>query len=240
MIAFNIRVSGDANSYGNVEGLAFVGPQGGFPPIGVPLTVIATNEGPSIAATSYATPICFVAGTMIQTPKGEVAIETLTAGDTVTTREGGAEAVRWIGQSVFPATGRFAPVEFSRGVIGNTRDLRVSRQHRVRLTGWRAELFFGEEAVWVPAAYFLTQPGVRIVEGGEVTYFHLLLDGHRTLIADGAEAESLHPGDVALCTLGREAQAELSTLFPEYWTLRHRAISHPAVRAIEAHVALKA
>jgi hypothetical protein len=240
LVAFNIRQTGDTNSYGDVEGLAFIGPAGGFPPQNVPLTVISNQEGPNIAAADYATPICFAAGTQIATPGGTAAIEDLEVGAKVMTREGGAEAIRWIGHRSFPAQGRLAPVEFSPGTIGNTRTLRLSRQHRVRLTGWRAELFFGEEAVWVPAVFFLDQPGVSVVEGGKVTYFHLLLDGHRTLYAEGAEAESLHPGDIALGTLGANALAEVLDIFPELATLRAQAISLRALRSIEARAVLAA
>ncbi|MBY4895295.1 Hint domain-containing protein [Rhodobacteraceae bacterium N5(2021)] len=240
LVAFNIRQSGDSNSYGNVEGLAFIGPQGGFPPIGVPLTVISNEEGPNIAASTYATPICFAQGTLMTTPKGEVAVEDLRVGDLVHTEENGAEPVRWIGHKTFPAKAQFAPIEFAPGAIGNTRALRLSRQHRLLLTGWRAELFFGDEAVWVPAAHFLDWPGVRVVEGGMVTYFHVLLDGHRTLLAEGVEAESLHPGDVALCSLGATAEAELFAMFPEIERLSRRATSRPSLRAIEARAALAA
>lgn len=234
LVSFNIRQTGDINPYGNVEGLAFIGPQGGFPPIGVPLTVTSAQEGPSYAAATYATPICFAKGTMIATPSGEVAVEDLRPGDMVTTIEGGAEPARWIGHRRFPARGRFAPIEFAPGAINNTRPLRVSRQHRLRLTGWRAELFFGEEAVWVPATYFLDRPGVRVAEGGEVGYYHILLDGHRTLIAEGVEAESLHPGDVALCSIAPDTMAELLEMFPELSALQARPTSHPALRGAEA------
>lgn len=238
LVSFNIRQSGDTNPFGNVEGLAFIGPQGGFPPIGVPLTVTSAQEGPSYAASSYATPICFAEGTLIATPRGDVAIEDLQAGDMVSTAEHGAEPVRWIGRKSFPAKAQFAPVEFAPGVIGNTRALRVSRQHRLLLTGWRAELFFGEESVWVPAAYFLGRPGIRVTEGGAVTYYHLLLDGHRTLMAEGVEAESLHPGDLALCQMDASTEAELFALFPEMELLKARVTSRPAVRLSEARAAL--
>ncbi len=222
------------------EGLAFIGPSGGFPPIGVPLTVTSNQEGPSFVAATYATPICFAAGTLIAAPDGDIAVEDLAVGNMVTTREGGAEVVRWIGRRSFPAVGRFAPVEFAPGAIGNTQTLRVSRQHRLRLTGWRAELFFGEDAVWVPAVHFLGRPGVHLAEGGEVTYFHILLDGHRTLIADGVEAESLHPGDVAMCNLDDNAEAEVLAMFPELDGLADRATSHLALRAAEARAILTA
>lgn len=238
LVSFNIREAGDTNPYGDVEGLAFIGPQGGFPPIGVPLTVTSAQEGPNYAAASYATPICFAKGTLISTETGATTVEDLSVGDLVKTAENGAEPVRWIGRKTFPAKGLLAPIDFAPGAIGNTRTLRVSRQHRLLLRGWRAELFFGEDAVWVPAVYFLDRPGVRVAEGGEVTYFHVLLDGHRTLFAEGVEAESLHPGDVALFNLDAATEAELFAMFPEMERLKHRATSRPALRKVEARAAL--
>lgn len=238
LVAFNFHNSNP--NFGTIEGLAFIGPEGGFPPIGVPLTVIGTQEGPSYAATEHATPICFASGTRIATPKGEVAIETLAVGDLVTTVEGGAEPVRWIGTRSFPAVGRCAPVVFAPGAIGNTRTLVVSRQHRLLLRGWRAELLFGADTVWVPAVHFLGHDGVHLREGGEITYLHLLLDGHRTLLAEGVEAESLHPGDLVLGTLGREALAEVEALFPDALALEDRATAYPALVGAEARAILAA
>ena len=238
LVAFNFNNSNP--SFGTIEGLAFIGPQGGFPPIGVPLTVTSTQEGPSYDATTYATPICFAEGTRIATPTGEVAIETLEVGDLVLTIEGGAEPVRWIGKRSFPAVGRFAPVVFAPGAIGNARTLAVSRQHRLLLSGWRAELLFGADSVWVPAVHFLGSDGVHLREGGDVTYLHLLMDGHRTLLAEGVEAESLHPGDLALGTLDAEALTEVEALFPEALAPGARETSHPALRSAEARALLAA
>ncbi len=234
LVAFNIRHSSDSNPYGNVEGLAFIGPQGGFPPIGQPLTVIGAQEGPSHTATTYATPTCFARGTRIATPGGEVLIEDLSVGDRVVTAEGGAEAIRWIGRRTFPAKGACAPVVFETGAIGNTRPLRVSRQHRLLLSGWKAQLHFGVDAVWVPAVHFLVQDGVHVAEGGVVEYFHILMDGHRTLRAEGVEAESLHPGDIARGGFDAATRAELERLFPELFN--ERMLSHPPVTGAEAPV----
>ena len=238
LVAFNFSTGSPA--YGTIEGLAFIGPEGGFPPINVPLTVISAQEGPNYSAASYATPICFAAGTVIATPSGGVAIEDLAAGDLVTTLEGGAEPIRWIGRRSFPATGRFAPVVFAPGAIGNTRALAVSRQHRLMVRGWRAELLFGADSVWVPAVHFLGMDGVHLRTGGQITYLHLLLDGHRTLLAEGVEAESLHPGDIALGTIGADAMSEIDALFPEVRRLGARDISRPALRGAEARAILAA
>lgn len=237
LVAFNVNNSSPA--YATVEGLAFIGPSGGFPPIGVPLSVTAAQEGPSFVSTSYATPFCFVAGTMIAVPGGEVAVETLQPGDLVLTREGGAQPLLWIGRRTVPARGRFAPVEFAPGTVGNRRPLRLSRQHRLRYSGWRAELLFGEEAVLIPAAHFVDGGRVRVVEGGLVTYVHLMFEGHRVVYAEGAEAESFYATPDNLARISAAARAELLALWPGI--ARGEGIgslAHPALGGREARALL--
>ena len=231
IIAFNFATG--SNAYGTIEGMAIIGPDGSFPPPGTVLTVDRAFEGPSAAAATYAEPICFGPGTRIGVPGGTRIIDDLQVGDLVRTRESGAATLRWIGRKTFPAVGAFAPVVFAPGAIGNRRELRVSQQHRLRVTGWQAELFYAADAVWVPAKHFLDRPGVRLEMGGQITYTHLLLDGHRTLIAEGIEAESLHPGDVALDAMGDAARAEVLAFFPEMGD-DPSLTAYPALRAIEA------
>jgi hypothetical protein len=106
VIGFNINEAGSPYAaYGTVEGLAFVGPPGSWPPVGTPLTVIATNEGPpntagpaALAYDDYVAPICFVTGTRIATPGGARPVETLAPGDLVMTRDHGAQPLLWTGR----------------------------------------------------------------------------------------------------------------------------------------------
>ena len=81
LIAFNVRTG--SPPFGTVEGLAFIGPEGGFPPTGVPLEITGAAEGPNFDSSEYATPICFAAGTQIAVPGGTRAVEKLRAGDIV-------------------------------------------------------------------------------------------------------------------------------------------------------------
>lgn len=227
-IGFNVQNSSPA--YATVEGLAFIGE---FPPVGVPLTVVSAQEGPNYEAATYATPICFVAGTAILTPEGERAVESLSAGDRVVTRDHGVQRVRWVGRCRVPARGRFAPVEFVPGAIGNARPLRVSPQHRVLLVDWRADMLFGASEVLVAAVHLVDGRRVRQAEGGMVTYVHLLFDRHEIIYAEGAPTESFHPGPAALAGLDRATRAELLALFPE---LRETpgALARQSLRAHEA------
>lgn len=238
LVAFNFRDS--SPSYGTVEGLAFLGDPGGFPPLNVTLTVTSASEGPSFGESTYATPLCFASGTCIDTPDGPRRIEELFEGDLVTTNEAGALPVLWHGRSRFAAIGARAPILFHPGAIGNVEALRVSRQHRLRVTGWRAELYFGEEAVWIPAAHFVDGRSVVVDEGGFVTYHHLMLEGHRTLFAEGVEAESFLPGKSSMAALGPATLRALHERFPDLMNAAGFGLSHPALRQAEARVLLAA
>ncbi|MEM6609836.1 MAG: Hint domain-containing protein [Pseudomonadota bacterium] len=213
VIAFNVNNSNPA--YGTVEGLAFVGDEGGFPPTGVALEITAAFEGPNFDSSAYAFPICFTAGTQIDVPGGLCRVEDLRSGDLVETLGYGAEPLVWAGRRRVAARGRFAPVEFAPGTIGNTRALRLSQQHRLQVTGAAAELYFGTDAVLVPARAYLGRPGVRLVQTGTVDYVHIMFAAHRVVWAEGAAAESFFPGQTGLSSLDSAARSELLALFPE-------------------------
>ena len=61
---------------------------------------------------------CFVAGTMIATPDGDRAVETLRPGDLVLTHDDGPQPVRWAGQRTMRAEGAYAPIELRAGTFG--------------------------------------------------------------------------------------------------------------------------
>ncbi|MEX0970179.1 MAG: Hint domain-containing protein [Paracoccaceae bacterium] len=160
-------------------------------------------------------PWCFVAGTMIATPNGEVAIETLKAGDLVLTQDNGPQPLRWIGSRSVAAQGEFAPVCFAPGVLGNTTTLKVSGAHRVLVADARVELLFEQSEVLVSAKSLLDGDRVYRAEGGEVTYYHMLFDRHELVWSNGAVSESFHPIDNSLGSVDRGSRVELLALFPE-------------------------
>lgn len=228
VVGINIRNSSPA--YGTIEGLAFLG---AMPPTGVALEVITTAEGPgtfgqpSAPADDYA--ICFTAGTRILTPIGYHPIESLTPLDMVTTSET-AQRVRWIGRrklnaSDLSASPKLRPVRITEGALGNglpTRDLLVSRQHRMLLRSKIAERMFGETEVLVPAIKLIALPGIFVDEDiKQVEYIHLLFDKHEIIFADGAPSESLFTGPEALRAVGKEAREEVLALFPKVAELNY-------------------
>ena len=158
---------------------------------------------------------CFVHGTHILTDQGERPIETLVPGDLVVTKDSGLQPVRWVGATKVRATNEFAPVVISKGVMGNTAELRVSPQHRMLIKGWKVELNLGISEVLVAAKHLTMNDGIYIAEGGSVEYYHILFDQHEILYGAGIPSESFYPGTQAIRALEQEQRTEILTLFPE-------------------------
>jgi hypothetical protein len=253
LIGFNIREPNpvDGNSYGSTEGIAFIGQ---FPPVGVPLEVLSGSEGPGATTTpseDYATPPCFTPGTLIETPDGPRPVEDLRPGDMVLTRDAGAQEVRWVGAVTLDSARlagnpRFRPVSIQAGAFGPgcpARDMLVSRQHRILLQDWRADLLFGSAEVLAAAVDLVNDRDiVQVYDLEPVTYVHFMFDRHQVVLADGIWAESLRPGPAVLATLGRAAQEELFALFPQLRLADKPPFdaARPLLRTWEAKVLLDA
>ena len=159
--------------------------------------------------------LCFAKGTWITTPSGQVPIEELAAGDMVVTMDHGPQPIRWISSSKRRAIGNMAPILIRKGALGNTRDLRVSPQHRMLLSGWQAEVLFGESEVLATAKSLVNDHSILREEGGEVEYFHMLFDSHEIVYAEGAPCESRHPGAEGWKALDAPTRNEILELFPQ-------------------------
>ena len=162
--------------------------------------------------------VCFVAGTLIQTDRGERPVEDLVAGDRVMTRDRGYQSVRWAGRvEVAPGPATW-PVRITAGALGDglpARDLRVSPQHRVLVSGARLQLAMSLPEALVPARH-LVNGSTILREAGDlpVSYHHLLFDRHEVIYSEGVPTESFHPGRWGLGVLAEEARAEVLALFP--------------------------
>lgn len=195
--------------------------------------------------------VCFARGSRILTPLGERPVEELRAGDMLVCGDGLHRPVRWAGGRKLAAqelqeAPRLRPVRLRENALAPgtpARDLLLSPQHRVLLRDWRAEMLFGEEAVFVPAGSLVNDSSIRQDPAGEgVEYFHLLLDGHHTVFAEGVECETLMPAEVAAEALSGEARDEICAVFPELAAdlSSFGQLSYPAVKAAEARAALSA
>ena len=158
---------------------------------------------------------CFVAGTMIGSSRGRIAIETLKPGDLVDTVDHGPQTVRWIGTKTVSGTGDFAPVRIARGTLGAREDIYVSPQHRILVSGWRCQLFFGADETLVPAKGLLNGTTIAQIPRDHVTYVHVMFDRHEVIKTSGLRSESFRPAGEAMKSLAPETERELLALFPE-------------------------
>jgi hypothetical protein len=170
---------------------------------------------------------CFTPGALIETDRGQRPVESLREGDRVLTRDSGYRPVLWTGrrdlglaeQIVRP---ELTPVMIAKDALAPgvpSRDMLVSPQHRMLLTGARAELIAGETEVLAAALHLTARPGIRrLGPVAPVSYIHILFEEHEIIRADGAWSESFQPGTATLDALAEPTRAEILTLFPNLAT----------------------
>jgi len=158
-------------------------------------------------------PPCFAAGTLIETQYGKTPIEDIVVGDLVRTLDNGLQPVRWHGSRGVGATGKRAPIRFAPNAIGNARELLVSPQHKILISGWRAELFFGEDEVLVAATHLVNGDTIHRIQRRHIDYHHLMFDAHEVIMAEGIPTESFYPGDYIL--QDADLRDEVMDIFPE-------------------------
>ncbi len=159
----------------------------GFANTSGPVNIVSNGNGIEFVT-------CYVAGTRIAAPHGEVPVESLQPGDTVLTAGGQPQPVVWVGRrrvdcSRHPEPPKVLPIRIRAGAFGPglpARDLLVSPQHAIF-----------DEGVLIPARYLVNGSSVAVEESaGSVEYFHIELPQHELLLAEGLPAESyLENGD---------------------------------------------
>jgi hypothetical protein len=188
-------------------------------------TAVADSEaGTEMTTSPGAVQVCFMPGTMIATPDGKRAVEDLAIGDRVTTTDGREQAIRWIGrQSVAPlfADELMLPVRIRAGALGENvpeRDLFVSPDHALLVDGVLAHA-----GALVNGVSILRERDVPAV----FTYYHVELDDHSLLLAEGAPAETFIDN---VDRMRFDNYAEYAELYPE-----DRAIVEMAFPRAKAH-----
>ena len=148
-------------------------------------------------------PVCYLRSNRIRTTEGERRIEELKIGDPVITLSGESKPIKWIGRQRFekrserwPAN--LEPVRISQFALDERtphRDLYLSPNHALYIDG-----------ALIPAKYLVN--GTSIVQAmpegvEEIEYFHIELETHEVIFAEGVAAETL------LVMKEREAFADL-------------------------------
>ena len=134
--------------------------------------------------------VCFAAGTGILTRSGYIAVENLRVGDMVVTLADGAreaKPVKWIGHrdidlTLHPRAGLVSPIRFVRGAIAEN----VPRRDVARIPDHALYLDDG----LIVARQLINGTTIRRENLKSVRYFHVELDSHAILLAEGMPAES--------------------------------------------------
>ncbi len=131
---------------------------------------------------------CFMPGTLVRTPDGEVAVEALKRGDLVLTHDGRSVPVDWLGiQTIslrFADKMRVLPIRIRAGALRENvpaRDLLVSPDHALLVEG-----------ALIQAGALVN--GTSIVRETNVpatfTYYHVEVEDHSLILAENAPAET--------------------------------------------------
>ena len=183
--------------------------------------------------------VCYARGTRLLTAHGERPVEQLHAGDTVTTLSGEEAAIRWVGHrridiARHPTPSSVCPVRIAAHAFADGlphRDLLVSPEHALFVDG-----------VLIPAHRLLNGSSVTQDSPARVEYFHVELDRHEVLLAEGLPAESyLDTGN-----RGMFANAPLVALHPGLATsdapgaLAPLVLQGPVLDGVRARLAARA
>lgn len=149
------------------------------------------TPGPSPGPRPGPSPSCFLAGTRVLTPDGEIAIETLSEGDLVVTRSGLAKPIVRVHKSSFQRLRGgdwpkdVLPVRIEAGALGAGTphtDIYLSMTHCLLIDG-----------VLIPAGDLVNGTTISIVDGAmldRIDYFHIELAEHDVITAEGMLCES--------------------------------------------------
>ncbi len=136
-------------------------------------------------------PVCFCRGTMILTADGEVPVEELAVGDRVVTLSGAEKPIVWIGigrDLVTRANKLARPIMVRQGALADNvphSDLYLTHGHALYLDG-----------VLIPVENLVNHRSIVWDESARVVeYYHIELEDHDVVLAEGAAAETYYDAD---------------------------------------------
>lgn len=178
----------------------------------------------SVSAVEQFNVTCFYPGTLVRTPAGEVAVETLKHGDLVLTHDGREIPVAWLGRqtvsTVFADKLRVLPIRIKAGALGENvpaRDLLVSPDHAMFIDG-----------VLIHAGALVNDTSITRETNVPTTftYFHVEVADHSLILAEGAAAETFVDN---VDRLGFDNWNEYEALYPEGKTVEE--LPYPRAKA---------
>ncbi|HEY4173022.1 MAG TPA: Hint domain-containing protein, partial [Rhodopila sp.] len=182
----------DGTSAEIVNGNTLQVDRSGSPPVDLTLDPSTSYAGdfytvsPTGAVTETEIP-CFLAGTRIRTEAGEVMVQDLAVGDRVVTLSGRSRPITWIGTGqVLVSPGRRSaatPIIVRKNALADNvpyDDLRLTKGHSLFVDG-----------VLIPAAFLVNHRSILWDDHKrQIEFYHVELDAHDVLIANGSPAES--------------------------------------------------
>ena len=171
---------------------------GGIAATAAVAALASSRRGTAQAATSPVPAThCMLKGTAVATANGPRNVEELAIGDLVPTMYGGMRPILWIGRhtvkrsdSSKPWPRSLQPIHIVRSAIGPSvprRDLYLSAEHTLLVDG-----------VLVTAGSLVNDVTIRRSEASgydELEYFHVKVEGHDVIYAEGAPVETLLKAD---------------------------------------------
>jgi Hint domain len=141
--------------------------------------------------------MCFLKGTMIRTADGDRKIEDLAVGDLLPTIFGGIRPIEWIGRYSFQKTDPtkawnkgVLPFRVARSALGPNMphaDLYITKAHALLVDG-----------VLVPVCNLINGTTITLYDArefDELEYFHIKLERHDVIYAEGAPCETVFIDD---------------------------------------------
>lgn len=173
-------------------------------------------------------PECRDTGGFVATSRGGEALERLSVGVELLTRDAGPRKIVWLGRRLLSrdrlaGTPELRPVRIRAGAFGPglpERDLVVSPQTRVAFADERTLSWFGQREVPVAAIHLTCFEGVEQEPARDTTYIHPMFVGTQSINADGVWLEAARVDDEALGDPSNPMRQELLRLYPELVTLR--------------------
>jgi len=154
-------------------------------------TVIEVSA--ATAPLPLADPVClaFARGTRLTLQDGSLKpVEDLTSNDALLSRDGLPSGVVGVLSEIVPAIGRTTRVVIRAGAFSNESELVVSAAHRLFVPARRSELTANGPDRMEPAFKLVNGLTITAEAGGSAEYFHVLLDRHEVIYAEGIPCES--------------------------------------------------
>ncbi len=154
---------------------------------------ITWQTGADAAGTgTHVAPVCFCRGTLILTDRGEMPVESLAVGDRVKTLSGTFKPIVWIGfgRELLTVANKLArPVIVRQGALADgvpKRDLYLTHGHALYLNS-------AIGGVLIPVENLVNHRTILWDERAQVVEcYHVELEDHDVLLAEGAPAESYY------------------------------------------------